>query len=54
MAVLTVGSLIELGQHLAQMERWGIKLALTVIFLGGLLTCWRRLVVMNATLMKKD
>jgi phosphatidylglycerophosphate synthase len=54
MAVLTVGALIEMGQHLAQMERWGIKLALTVIFAGGLLTCWRRLVVLNATLMKKD
>ena len=43
MAVLTVGSLIELAQHLTHTERWGIKLALTLIFIGGLLTCWRRL-----------
>jgi phosphatidylglycerophosphate synthase len=43
MAVLSVGSCIELVQHLSHLERWGIKLALTLIFLGGLVTCWRRL-----------
>lgn len=54
MAVLTIGSLIELGQHLAHAPRWGIKLSLTVIFLGGLLTCWRRLSGLHGILMKKD
>ena len=54
MAVLTVGCLIELAQHLTHTERWGIKLALTLIFLGGLLTCWRRLRVIQVHLMKKD
>lgn len=54
MAVLTVGCLIEMAQHLTHTERWGIKLALTLIFLGGLLTCWRRLRGIQAHLMKKD
>ncbi|MFM7604917.1 MAG: hypothetical protein ACKO8Z_06925 [Prosthecobacter sp.] len=43
MAVLTLGSCIELVQHLTDWERWGIKLALTLLVLGGLVTCWRRL-----------
>ncbi|MBL9134189.1 MAG: CDP-alcohol phosphatidyltransferase family protein [Verrucomicrobiaceae bacterium] len=43
MAALTLGCFIELGQHLAGTERFGIKLALTVILAGGLWTCWRRL-----------
>ena len=43
MAVLTVGALIEMGQHLAGTTRWGIQVALVIIFFGGLITCWRRL-----------
>ena len=46
MAVLCGGALIELIQHLTGHERWGILIALTVIFVGGLWTCWRRLAVM--------
>lgn len=46
MAVLSGGILIELMQHLLGWERWGILTALTVIFFGGLWTCWRRLAVM--------
>lgn len=53
MAVLTSGALIELGQHLAYAERWGIKLVLSVVFLSGLLTCARRLMLLNAALLKK-
>lgn len=43
MAVLCGGTLIELAQHLAGWQRWGILAALTLIFSGGLWTCWRRL-----------
>ncbi|MBE7497736.1 MAG: CDP-alcohol phosphatidyltransferase family protein [Verrucomicrobiaceae bacterium] len=43
MAALTLGCFIELGQHLAGTQRFGIQLALVVIFVGGLWTCWRRL-----------
>jgi len=46
MAVLCGGTLIELTQHLLGWERWGILTALTVIFFGGLWTCWRRLALM--------
>jgi len=53
MVVLTMGAMIEMIQHLAQAERWGIKLALTVIFAGGLLTCVRRLMRLNAAFLKK-
>lgn len=54
MAVITLACFVELGQHLAQVERWGIKAALTIIFLGGLLTCWRRLAGIQAHLLKKE
>lgn len=50
MAVLCGGTLIELTQHLLSWERWGILAALTVIFFGGLLTCWRRLAVLAQAL----
>lgn len=50
MAVLCGGTLIELTQHLLGWERWGILAALTVIFFGGLLTCWRRLAVLAKAL----
>lgn len=43
MAVLSGGILIELIQHLTGRDRFGILLALTLIFLGGLWTCSRRL-----------
>lgn len=46
MAVMCGGILIEMIQHLLDWERWGILTALTVIFFGGLWTCWRRLAVM--------
>lgn len=43
MAVLTVGILIEMTEHLAGHEVcYGILVALTVIFFGALWTCWRR------------
>jgi hypothetical protein len=54
MAALSVGSCIELVQHLSHLERWGIKLALTLIFLGGLITCWRRLHGIHIHFTKKD
>lgn len=50
MAVLSGGILLELGQHLAGSQRFGILAALTVVFFGGLWTCWRRLVVMRRSL----
>lgn len=50
MAVLCGGVLIELIQHLAGRDRNGILIALTVIFFGGLWTCWRRLRVMAAAI----
>lgn len=50
MAVLCGGTLIELTQHLMGWERWGILAALTLIFFGGLWTCWRRLAVMAQSL----
>lgn len=50
MAVLCGGILIEMFQHLLQQERLGILIALTVIFFGGLWTCWRRLRVLAAAL----
>lgn len=43
MAVLCGGIVIELIQHLNGNDRCGILIALTVIFIGGLWTCWRRL-----------
>ena len=43
MAVLCAGLLIEMVQHLMGSGRFGVTLALTVIFFGGLWTCWRRL-----------
>lgn len=46
MAVLCAGIFIELAQHLMGWERWGILTALTLIFFGGLWTCWRRLAVL--------
>lgn len=50
MATLCAGALIELFQHLTGRDRWGILVALTVIFFGGLWTCGRRLSKMNRTL----
>ncbi|MBE2282921.1 MAG: CDP-alcohol phosphatidyltransferase family protein [Prosthecobacter sp.] len=50
MAVLCVGALIELVQHLTDGSRNGVLFALTVIFFGGLWTCWRRIRAMAATL----
>ncbi|WP_395741076.1 CDP-alcohol phosphatidyltransferase family protein [Prosthecobacter sp.] len=52
MAVLCGGILVELTQHLMGWERWGILTALTVIFFGGLWTCWRRLAVLGQALGK--
>jgi phosphatidylglycerophosphate synthase len=43
MAVLCGGILVEMIQHLTGRERWGILLALTLIFFGGIWTCCRRL-----------
>lgn len=54
MAVLCGGLLIEMIQHLTGYERWGILLALTLIFVGGLWTCWRRLSVMAQALRSGD
>lgn len=42
-AVLSGGILVELIQHLAGRDRFGIFAALTLIFFGGLWTCWKRL-----------
>lgn len=50
MAVLCGGILIEMIQHLLHHERLGILIALTMIFFGGLWTCWQRLRVMAAAL----
>lgn len=50
MAVLSIGIVIELTQHLAGWNRWGVLAALTVICFGGLLTCWRRLLVIKRAL----
>lgn len=50
MAVLSIGIVIELFQHLAGWDRWGVLAALTVICFGGLLTCWRRLRVITRAL----
>lgn len=54
MAVLCGGTLVELTQHLMGWERWGILLALTLIFFGGLWTCWRRLTAMAQALRAGD
>jgi len=54
MAVLTVGALIEMGQHLAGTTRWGIQVALVVIFFGGLITCWRRLRALAVQISEKQ
>ncbi|MDB6006829.1 MAG: hypothetical protein JWR15_3816 [Prosthecobacter sp.] len=43
MAVLCGGLMIEMTQHLMGHERCGILIALTLIFVGGLWTCWKRL-----------
>lgn len=50
MAVLCAGIVIELIQHLAGWDRWGVLAALTLICFGGLLTCWRRLAVIKRAL----
>lgn len=50
MAVLCGGVLVELAQHLAGGTRNGVLIALTLIFFGGLWTCWRRLRGIAATL----
>lgn len=50
MAALTAGVIIECGQHLTGNDRNGILIALTVIFFGGLWTCWRRMRTMAAAL----
>lgn len=43
MAVLSAGALIEMTEHLAgRVECYGILVALTIIFVGALWTCWRR------------
>ncbi len=54
MAVLCGSTLVELTQHLMGWERWGILLALTLIFFGGLWTCWRRLTAMAQALRAGD
>jgi phosphatidylglycerophosphate synthase len=46
MAVLSGGVLIEMVQHLTGRDSLGILIALTMIFFGGLWTCWRRLAVL--------
>ncbi|MDZ4404616.1 CDP-alcohol phosphatidyltransferase family protein [Prosthecobacter sp.] len=46
MAVVCGGVLIEMIQHLMGRERVGILIALTLIFFGGLWTCWRRMAVL--------
>lgn len=53
MAVLCGGILIEMVQHLAGRGRLGILIALTMIFFGGLWTCWRRLAVLAGELRAK-
>ncbi|MFC5457007.1 CDP-alcohol phosphatidyltransferase family protein [Prosthecobacter fluviatilis] len=50
MAVLCGGTLIELTQHLMGWERWGILTALSLIFFGGLWTCWQRLALLAQAL----
>lgn len=50
MAMLCGGTLIELTQHLLGWERWGILTALSLIFFGGLWTCWRRLTTLAQAL----
>jgi phosphatidylglycerophosphate synthase len=50
MAVLCGGLLIEMVQQLTGRDRFGILLALTLILVGGLWTCWRRLAVLAQTL----
>ena len=53
MAVLCGGVLIEMIQHLTGSDRLGILIALTMIFFGGLWTCWRRLAVLAHELRSK-
>lgn len=53
MAVLCGGILIEMIQHLSGRGRLGILIALTMIFFGGLWTCWRRLAVLAGELRAK-
>jgi phosphatidylglycerophosphate synthase len=53
MAVLCGGVLIEMVQHLTGRDRLGILIALTMIFFGGLWTCWRRLAVLAHELRSK-
>jgi phosphatidylglycerophosphate synthase len=53
MAVLCGGVLIEMSQHLTGRDRLGILIALTMIFFGGLWTCWRRLAVLARELRSK-
>lgn len=50
MAVICAGIGIELIQHLAGWQRWGVLAALTIICFGGLLTCWRRLAAIKRAL----
>ncbi len=50
MAVMCAGIVIELVQHLAGRDRWGVLAALTIICFGGLWTCWRRLAVIKKAL----
>lgn len=50
MAVLCGGTLIEMIQHLNGRDRLGILIALTMIFFGGLWTCWRRLAALAGAL----
>ena len=50
MAVLCVGVLIEATQHLMGSDRLGVLTALTLIFFGGLWTCWRRLALIARSL----
>jgi hypothetical protein len=50
MAVLCGGVLIEAIQHLTGRDRLGILIALTLILVGGLWTCWRRLAVLAGAL----
>ena len=54
MAMLCCGLVVEMVQHLTGRERWGILLSLTLIFVGGVWTCWRRLAELAKEINSKD
>lgn len=53
MALMCGGIILEMIQHLSGRDRVGILIALTLIFFGGLWTCWCRLRVIAAALMQQ-